>query len=226
MPPDNYNYPKDSIRYTGIPINTGLKPVSSTSQADFKKELGLKPDDLVLVVIGGGQGSKTVNDLVLASSQQLVNSFSRLQILHIAGKDHSAELEDSYKNQLGEASSQVKVLGFTSELYKYTGAADLVITRAGATSIAELAVQGKACIIIPSPFLAGGHQMKNSKVLEKNSAAKILNNDISPTEFTEETKKLLKNGPARQELAKNIASLARPDAAEDLAEVMLAEMGR
>src|SRR3989338_3470189 len=112
--------------------------------------------------------------------------------------------------------SRVRVLGFSSDFYAYSGAADVVLARAGATTIAELAIQRKAAVIIPSPFLTGGHQLKNAEELTTKTAARILPNDVDPQKLFKVLDELLQNKHLRSELAHKIGSLAHPDAADEL----------
>jgi UDP-N-acetylglucosamine--N-acetylmuramyl-(pentapeptide) pyrophosphoryl-undecaprenol N-acetylglucosamine transferase len=113
------------------------------------------------------------------------------------------------------------VLGFTNELYKYIGAADLVISRAGATQIAELAAAHKACILMPSTFLAGGHQVKNAEALQKIGAVEVVADDVSAEALLGKIVKLLSDPIKRKSLAQKLGSTAKLKAASDLADLLL-----
>lgn len=223
MPAEFYDYPKEKTVFTGIPIAKDIKPVDKTAQQKYKKELGLPEDSLVLLISGGGNGAVAVNNLVISGAGELLEQNPKLHILHIAGVSNEQDVTREYHAVLDvKLKARVNVLGFTKEFYKYTGAADLIISRAGATSIAEFALQGKAVIIIPSPFLAGGHQLKNAEELGKTGAGVVLNNDATSDELLVLVNELLRDAARRAELAKNISAFAKPNATQEIARLILA----
>jgi UDP-N-acetylglucosamine--N-acetylmuramyl-(pentapeptide) pyrophosphoryl-undecaprenol N-acetylglucosamine transferase len=117
----------------------------------------------------------------------------------------------------------VEVLGYTKQLHELSCAADLIITRAGATAIAEFAVQGKACLLVPSPFLAGGHQLKNAVALQQAKAVAVLDEKSlvdAPLVFAT-ISSLLEDTDTRHELQQRIRTLAHPNAASELAELII-----
>lgn len=222
MPPQHYNYPKDTIAYVGIPIAKDIKPVNKAAQNEFKKAQGIPESGVVLLINGGGLGSKRVNELVLQIVPQLLAQLPDLHVIHITGSLHEEVIKAKYETLLGEPSlKRLKVLGFSDEFSINTGAADLIIARAGATTLAELQLQQKACIIIPAPFLAGGHQLKNAEVLKQADAAVVVSENIDPQELLKLSLDLLKDATKRQRLASKMATLAHPRAAAELAEIIL-----
>jgi UDP-N-acetylglucosamine--N-acetylmuramyl-(pentapeptide) pyrophosphoryl-undecaprenol N-acetylglucosamine transferase len=221
MPASAHKYPKDSIHYVGIPVDERIRPVTKEMQADFKKQLGLPASSKLLLVGGAGLGAKAINDKALAIASQLLERFADLQIVHLAGPKHQALVTAEYKKTLSTSIERVQVLGFTADFYKYTGAADLIVTRAGATTIAELAGQRKAVILIPAPHLTGGHQLKNANELAKKHAALVVSNEAEPDELFKTVVKTLEDKTLRQELANNLGALAMLDAANKLAELLL-----
>jgi UDP-N-acetylglucosamine--N-acetylmuramyl-(pentapeptide) pyrophosphoryl-undecaprenol N-acetylglucosamine transferase len=167
-------------------------------------------------------GSQNLNDLGVAIASRLLESNLKLYIIHITGGVNEDETIRKYNKFVPEAQhKRVQVLGFTNEFYKYAAASDLIISRAGNTAIAEFAVMGRACIIIPSPFLAGGHQLKNAEELEKTNAAVILPNDVQADELLGVVSELLNNDHRRWELGKALQATAHPDAAQKLAKLIL-----
>jgi UDP-N-acetylglucosamine--N-acetylmuramyl-(pentapeptide) pyrophosphoryl-undecaprenol N-acetylglucosamine transferase len=222
MPAKYYNYSKESVKFVGIPLDEHIKPVTAASQKDFKKSLGIPEESTVILVTGGGNGSKHLNDLVTALAPELLGSNLAVHIVHLTGAGHLDNITEAYKKKLSkEELARVKVMDFANELYKYSGAADLIISRAGATVIAEFAVQGKACIIIPSPFLAAGHQLKNAKALEEQDAAVIVDEETDSDGLLAIVRELLGNDHRRWELSKNLQMSANPGAAEKLAKLVL-----
>jgi UDP-N-acetylglucosamine--N-acetylmuramyl-(pentapeptide) pyrophosphoryl-undecaprenol N-acetylglucosamine transferase len=228
MPVENYSYPKDLVRYVGIPIDERIKPVSKAAQADFKRQLGFLADDLVLLVAGGGLGAKSLNEKLVSIASSLFEASPKLRIIHLTGTKHEEEVATNYASNIGsELLKRVKVIGFTDEFYKYSGAADLVVTRAGATAMAEFAAQNKACIVVPSPFLAGGHQLKNAEALSRSGLAEVVPNDAKPEVLKTVIISLLSSRTKRESLAKKLGDTAHNDAAQKLAKILLevAEQG-
>ena len=222
IPKGNDSRSLESVVYTGIPIDSHIKKVDSAAEAGFKRELGLPVDSSVLLVGGAGNGSSKLNNLAVAIAPDLLGSFDKLQILHLTGLKHQAEMERRYEAGLSEeAADRVSVLGLVPDFYKYSGAADVIISRAGATVLAEFAAQAKACVIIPSPFLAAGHQLKNAEELSRHQAAVVLSEEIKSDELTGIIGELLGDPARRTELGDNFHKLAVPDAAERLANLIL-----
>jgi len=222
MEPKYYPYPKNNIKQVGIPVDERLKPVDTARQISLKRQIGITPDRLMLLVAGGGLGSQTLNQLMAKISPQLLKDNPGLEVVHFSGSGHQDALVEHYERELGrEIPRRVKVLGFSSDFYAYSGAADVVLARAGATTLAELAIQRKAAIIIPSPFLTGGHQLKNAEELTTHSAAAVLPNDVEPQKLLSTLDALLQNKDRREQLAHNIGLLAHPEAADELADILL-----
>jgi UDP-N-acetylglucosamine--N-acetylmuramyl-(pentapeptide) pyrophosphoryl-undecaprenol N-acetylglucosamine transferase len=227
MPAKFYKYPKASIEYTGIPLDARIKKVTPKIQRQCREELKIPPDAAVLLLSGGGNGSRRLNELMVAISRHLLEANLSLHIIHITGTAHEQTVKDAYKETLPRnEQDRVRTIGFSSDFYTFVAAADLIITRAGATTLAELAAAGKACVIIPSPFLVGGHQLKNAQELEKLDAAAVTNEEVEPDELLVMVSELLNNDNRRWELAKNLYGTARPDAAAKLARIILKTAGQ
>ncbi len=222
MPTEYYSYPKSKMRYTGIPVVSQFDSVSLSDKEEYKKQLAIPTPSTVLMVAGGGQGSRTVNNMVINSASQLFVDVPQLFIIHLSGKTLEHEVKTGYGENLNEACrARVRVVGFTDELYKFSAASDLVVARTGASTLAELAMQGRAVVAVPSPFLSGGHQLKNAEMLKKQHAAEIAHEDIPPEDFTKLITRLLNDKSARQLLATNLHALAKPHAARDIAQILL-----
>ncbi len=222
MSPEYYPYPINTIRQVGIPVDERLKPVDAALQKSLKQRIDLAPDSSMLLVTGGGLGSQTINQLMIKISAQLLKNNPKLEIIHFSGSGYQDSLAEHYRRELGEEMPRrVKVIGFSSDFYSYSGAADVVLTRAGATTMAELAIQRKAAVIIPSPFLTGGHQLRNAEQFTTIGAAVVLPNNVSPQKLLGTLDVLLQNKEKREQLQRSIGSLARPQAAARLADILL-----
>lgn len=224
MPANDYNqlYPAETVKYVGVPVDERLKTVTPQIQIQYKKRLGMPADGFVLLVSGGGLGSKTLNDKIITIAKDLLND-PKFYILHFCGEMHQPAVKDGYRRSLDEDQlKRVKLVPFSDEFYVFSGAADLVIARAGASTLAELALQQKACIILPAAFLTGGHQSKNAEILRQHDAVITKTDNIEPQKLLGLIKDLQLNPKRRAELAHNLSSLAKPQAAEELAELILA----
>jgi UDP-N-acetylglucosamine--N-acetylmuramyl-(pentapeptide) pyrophosphoryl-undecaprenol N-acetylglucosamine transferase len=222
MPTEFYNYPKDKVIYTGIPIDSHVLEISAEEQRKFKKSIGVSPENQILLVAGGSLGARDVNDKVLKIAPELLATYPKLHLIHITGQQNEDEVKSQYSVLLKDSPNQkITVLGFTPEFYKYTLAADLIVGRAGATQVAEFAAAYKACILIPNPYLAGGHQIKNAEALQKIGAVEIVANDASAEQLLGKVVKLLSDSTKRKSLAQKLGSTAKLEAASDLADILL-----
>jgi len=225
LPAKVYNYPAAKTVTTGIPLRGDFTPVTEDLKKRYRTKLKLPAKAKVLFVIGGGLGSQRVNAAVAAAVPHLLREFPDLYVIHGAGRDNQTELEKLYADKLSSAERQrLKVHGYIEDVHNYGGAADLIITRAGATNLAEFALQGKACIVVPSPFLAGGHQLKNARYLEEQGAAVVLSeSDLAadPNRLAAQVSKLLDNPAEQRQLGRRLAKFAKPDASQNLARLIL-----
>lgn len=221
MPARYYRYPESSIEYVGIPLDRRIKKTTPVIQKQAKRRLDLPPDSRVLLVSGGGNGSRRLNELMLAVAGELLGDNLSLFIFHLSGEKHAAEVKAGYERLPSPARRRIKVLGFSRDFYDLVAAADIVISRAGATTLAELAAAAKPSIIIPAPFLTGGHQMKNAEELAKLDAVVVAPDEVQPDELLVLIKGLLGDDHRRFQLARNIYATAKTDAAAKLAGLIL-----
>jgi UDP-N-acetylglucosamine--N-acetylmuramyl-(pentapeptide) pyrophosphoryl-undecaprenol N-acetylglucosamine transferase len=221
MPARYYSYPKQTIKHVGIPIDERIKRVTPKLQAETKQSLNLPKNSTVLLLSGGGNGSQHLNELMLSVAPELLETNLGLYIIHLAGTSNEEDVKNSYALLPEPLQDRVLVFGFISDFYSYSAAADLVITRAGASTMAELAAAAKACIVIPSPFLTGGHQMKNAEELAAQDAIVQLPEETTPDELLALINNLLSNDSRRFELARNLYVTSKPDASKNLAALIL-----
>jgi UDP-N-acetylglucosamine--N-acetylmuramyl-(pentapeptide) pyrophosphoryl-undecaprenol N-acetylglucosamine transferase len=220
MPTAFYSYPVGSMVYTGTPIAAEFKALSAVSASAFRNDLGLKDCKKVVTIIGGSQGASQLNEDMVAIAGRLMQQHRDLGIAHIVGPAHEAEMEHAYTEELlADERRKVVIKGFASDVYRYTGAADVVVSRASATVVAELAVQGMATILVPGQ-LAGDHQGSNARHLaESNVALNVAHADREGLYTAIDD--LLRNDAKRKTLAGNLQALAKPAAATELAELLI-----
>jgi len=217
-PLEYYHYPKSKSKYTGIPINIDFKPFTKAEQWDAKREWGINPDKPLVVVTGGGLGARRLNNTAMSILKKLQKSAS---VVLLSGVGQYDEL----KARLPKNSENFQLHAFTSKMPQLLGAADVVITRAGATTILELVALAKPTILVPNAALTGGHQIKNAAVYEDAKAAVVLIEDDmveQPEMLLRAVNELLDNPKATQAMARRFASFAKPDAAKDMAKMILA----
>lgn len=224
LPEDTYPYPRVKTKTFGIPLSHEYKLVTIAAQAKFRKVLNLDAYKQILLVTGGGNGAERLNTAVIDNARYLLERHPGLCIVHVAGRGLEAATNTAYDQELSsEARKHVLVKGFITNFYQYSGAADVIIARAGATNLAEFAVQGRACVIVPAQQLVGGHQIENAKIFAKKGAIVLLTQDQIEQERRLATVvgELLTDNTKRAELGSNLTKFARDDAAQELAMVLL-----
>lgn len=218
-------YDQSKTRTVGVPVRSEFKKVTPDMQAIYKQKIGLEQYKKIILVTGGGLGAERLNNYICKASKTLLEKQPDLAIVHITGAKNQQNVDDMYAKYLpAELVNRVLVKGFVDDMYDYSGAADVIITRAGATTIAEFALQNKACIIIPNPLLTGGHQLKNARYWhERQAAIDVPEADLSNgSDVLEKAiNRLLTDETEASLLANNLGQLATPDSARALAEMLL-----
>ena len=213
-----------NYEWVGIPVAAEFKPVSVTKQEALKKAFSFAEDKPLVVVTGGSQGSVDLNEATRAILPELLK-FASVGL--VAGRKHYEEMIDlkRYENwEKASLESNFRMWEFNTTMDELLGAADLVVSRAGATTIAELAALKKAVILVPYERLPGGHQVKNAERLAKAGAAAVVDNvkmGKKPEILLEEIRELMHNPRRRADLAEKLYQEAKSDAARRLAEIIL-----
>jgi len=229
LEPSLYAYPEAKTINVGVPVAQQYQFVDAAEQAQLRTEVGLGEYDEVVLVTGGGLGAARLNHAAVRAAPELLRRFPHLAIVHTTGKQHEAVVTEAYEACLKPAElHRVHVIGYTTELYKYSGAADVVVARGGATNLAELASQAKACVIVPNPLLTGGHQLKNAVAYEQKGA--IISIDENKLRDNHElllsaVERLLDDQKLRVQLGSKLHTFAREDSAKILAN-MLFDLGK
>jgi UDP-N-acetylglucosamine--N-acetylmuramyl-(pentapeptide) pyrophosphoryl-undecaprenol N-acetylglucosamine transferase len=225
LPKNIYPYPPEKTVTTGIPINQHFVPLNESLFIKYRQAIMIPENAKLLFVIGGGLGSQTVNNAITSIVPHLIREFSDLYVVHGTGKANESDVQAAYESKLTkDEQARVQVYGYINDVYRYSGAADLIITRAGATNLAEFAVQGKACIVIPSNFLTGGHQLKSAEFLDQRGAAVIVNeNDINDdtNRLAKQISDLIRDPAKRHQLSVNLSKTAKPNATNEIANLIL-----
>ena len=217
-PLEHYPYPLDKTSYVGIPIAEAFRPASREERRATKLAHGFSPEQPLVVVTGGGLGAKRINDAIAQKVDEITTKSS---LLLISGVGQYDEL----RARMGEDTEAWQLKDFVSEgMADLLAAADVVVARAGATSILELAAVGAPTILVPNARLTGGHQLKNAEVYETVQAVKIVDEvaieqDGGP--LLKEILALLDDEPERLRLSENFRKFAKPQAAQETAELVM-----
>jgi len=218
-----YPYDHRISRYVGIPIAAEFTPLSAFKQAKAKQAFGFNKDKPLVVVTGGGLGASRIN---MATAKSLNVLLKRVSVALISGTAQYDEL----KSLTPQDNADFKLYPFIEkDMAVLLGAADIVVTRAGATTVLELAALAKPTILIPNAYLTGGHQLKNAAVYaEKNAVVVLGEDDMEADEklFADTIFSLFKSPQKTQAMAKRFHSFAKPNAASDVADMILAAVKR
>lgn len=221
MPAQYYAYPPNSIRVVGVPTDMRYQAYSEAEQRLLREKYGISQKAHVILVTGGSNGARRLNKAVISMLPKLFETYPDTHVLHQIGagnEDQLAQLDE-------ETKKHATFFDFSSELFHMSAISDVVIARAGASFIAEFAAQAKACIIVPNPYLTGGHQLKNAKVYADAEAAVIVNEaelQSDPDSLYNSVTMLLNNPEKRRQLSKNLHSLTpNENAAGSLAKLLL-----
>ena len=215
--------------WTGTPIGEEFRKVSEARRESLRRAFGFCSNEKPLVVVtGGSQGAAHINQAVAEVLPELLKS---VDVGLVAGRKHYEEMTELKKYEAwedGKLKSGFRMWEFNANMAELLGAADVVVSRAGATTIAELAALAKAVVLVPFGELAGGHQTKNAERLEKLGAVRVVDDEKMmkrPKVLLEEILELARRPAERAKLAEKLHEEAKLDAAKKLAE-MVVEVGR
>lgn len=216
-------YDPSKLVHTGVPAREEYQELSDVKINELKQKLQLPRDSLVLTIFGGSLGAVRLNTAMLEAVPSLLEKFPKLHILHVTGNQQADEITQAYASLESNLGKRVWSWPFLPNLHEATGVADVVIARAGATSITELGLQKKAVIVVPNPYLVGGHQTQNAAILQDNDAAIVVSEKKlqDPTyNFAKTIVELLSNESRQKQLGQNLHAIAVPHAAINIATVL------
>lgn len=210
-------FPKDKIVLTGNPVRQQLLETQLT-KAEALRTFGLEPSKKTILIVGGSLGARTINDSVMAHLDELQNS--GVQVIWQTGKNYF----ENIKQQLAEKSPMpaLKPTDFIADMGAAYRAADLVISRAGASSISEFCLIGKPVILVPSPNVAEDHQTKNAMALVNRQAAQFVSDAEAPQKLIPLALSTVKNDQILGQLSHNIKLMALRNSADTIANEVFA----
>ena len=200
-------FPAEKIILTGNPVRQNL--TSGVKNENLKTK--------TLLIIGGSLGARTINEAIRAALPEL--SKQELHVVWQTGKTYYADCKAAW--EAAGSPANIECLDFLSDMPDRYAQADLVISRAGASSISELCLLGKPCILVPSPNVAEDHQTHNAMALVRKDAAVLVKDAEAKDKLVATALQLLADDRRLQTLHTNILTLAQPDSARRIAEEVL-----
>jgi len=212
-------FPKDKIILTGNPVRQDLFSVNAKADEAYKF-FGFDKTKKTILVVGGSLGARTINQSIIANLEKLATS--GVQIIWQTGKFY---IEDAKKASSEFTSPVFLVTDFVSRMDYAYSIADLVISRAGASSISELCLLAKPVILVPSPNVSEDHQTQNALALVRKEAAILIKDIDAKEQLVSTALKLINDDLALKSMSDNILKLAEKDSADRIAAEVLKLIG-
>lgn len=206
---------EESLRYFG---KKGVVTGNPVRKEFFEIESKPRADAFRVLIFGGSQGARAINDAVAEALSEMSGLAGRLTFTHQTGEGDFEKIRERYHRS---AFTDADVRPFISDMFTEFARADIVISRAGATTCAELAAAGKAAIMIPLPTAADDHQRKNAEAMEGAGAAKmVLQRDLNGRRIADEISELVANPEKITGMEKAAKSVGKANAAERAADLI------
>ncbi len=213
-----YRHP-EKVEVTGTPVRGEF---ASYSKAQAKKELGLDPDEPLVVSVWGSLGAAHMNR-IMGELITLLDARGEFRLIHSAGSMYfDGFMEKLEENAPDFARHGADVREYIYDMPRVMAAADLILCRAGASTLSELAYMGKPVILVPSPNVTNNHQEKNARVLEKAGGAKVfLEGEFDAQSLLDTVRELLGDEDKLTEMSEAMRSLAVPGATDRICDIIL-----
>ncbi|HWQ88745.1 MAG TPA: undecaprenyldiphospho-muramoylpentapeptide beta-N-acetylglucosaminyltransferase [Desulfitobacteriaceae bacterium] len=201
---------KKKVVNVGLPVRTEIGQISRSEGSAY---FGLHPENKTILVTGGSRGALTINQAMITVLKHLA-AWPEIQVIWATGQQTYGQITGKLKTEIADwQRPQWKITGYLEAVPQALACADLYIGRAGAASLAEVAICGKAAILIPYPYAAGNHQEYNARAFVQAGAAKmILDKDLDGEKLWQLIKELLINNSVRAGMAAAAGNLAQPEA--------------
>ena len=210
-------FPKERILLTGNPVRNNLLKMRA-NRKEAMKAMNLDENKKCVLIVGGSLGARSINEAVMANIE-LIRENSGIQFVWQTGKLYFEEMKE--RVAAAGKPDNLTVTDFVSNMANALSAANLVVSRAGAGSISEFALLGKAVILVPSPNVSEDHQTKNAMALVDKGAGIYVADAKAKEELVKRAIEVVCDDAKIASLEENILSFGRPNAAEDIAEEVL-----
>ncbi|MDR0851351.1 MAG: undecaprenyldiphospho-muramoylpentapeptide beta-N-acetylglucosaminyltransferase [Clostridiales Family XIII bacterium] len=208
----------EKIVVTGNPVR---KSFITAGAMHYRQQLLISPKDLAVMIFGGSQGADRLNEVVCDMLADLKDS-DDLTVFFLTGRRLYEDVRRKMTDSGAIRNEKFHVIDYTETIHEYYSAADLVVGRSGAMTVSELAVLGKASILIPSPNVTNNHQYYNAKTLADHGGAIIMNeSELTAASLTNEILRLKANKEQLNRMAEAAEKQGKPDAAGMIADVIL-----
>lgn len=206
----------DRVTVTGNPVRPRI--VEATRE-EGRRAMGIPADAVLVLAFGGSRGARHLNSALIGATDRIL-AREGVWVIHVAGTTEAETVRAALEAEGGEAGGRWRVLGYLDDMPSALAAADLVIARAGATSIAEITARGIAAILVPYPYATDDHQTHNAAaVVEAGGAVAVPDSDLDTPRFTDAIDALLEDSEARATMAAASRTIGRPDAARRVADL-------
>ncbi len=221
----NFESTKEKLNASAHVINVGnpvRRACSTLTRKEAREALGIGEDKFVVLSFGGSLGAECLNDVALEYMQNFSALHDNVVSYHVGGKNYYEDAKEKLEGKALLADGKNVLISFTSDLPVYMAAADVVICRAGAMTITELAIMGKAAIIIPSVNVTDGHQLSNAKALSSVGAAVLVEESQikKGNAVSEELEKLYSNPALLKNMCEKVKGFAIDDVDDEIFEVI------
>ncbi|MDV7696586.1 undecaprenyldiphospho-muramoylpentapeptide beta-N-acetylglucosaminyltransferase [Chryseobacterium soli] len=222
-------FPTEKIKFLGNPIRENI--ISGMLETKLAKEkMGLDTEKLTILSVGGSLGSRTLNNAWKSHLKEIINK--DYQLIWQTGKLDYKEIVDTCQVPVdGNSDSQqaatnkgIQIKEFIKDMETAYSAADVIVSRAGAIAISELAVARKPVLLIPFPFAAEDHQTKNAMNLVEKNAAKMVKDSEMQEKFWNTLTEICENENMRKEMSNNLEYFAKPNAAKEIVDEIVKKL--
>jgi len=204
-------FPKDKIVLTGNPVRRNLLDCGATPE-QARQAMGVDPNKKTILIIGGSLGARTINNAIIDGLNRIGETYN-VQVIWQTGKTYDQQCREALN---ASGVKNVVQMPFISNMDMAYRAADLVVSRAGASSISELQLLGKASILVPSPNVAEDHQTKNALALVKHDAAIMVTDADASACLVDTMLATVTDNDRIANLGSNVSQMALRDAAEHI----------
>jgi UDP-N-acetylglucosamine--N-acetylmuramyl-(pentapeptide) pyrophosphoryl-undecaprenol N-acetylglucosamine transferase len=205
------------VQFTGTPVRPQFQPLDPAAS---RMAMGLDPKSPVVLIMGGSQGAAAVNKAVLGAVPILLEKIPNIQFLHLTGSANHEAIAAAYKS----LSARAKALPFLTEMDLALGAASVCVSRAGASSLAEMAAMEVPSILIPYPTAADDHQYHNARAFAQAGAARLmLQSQVRADLLAHAIHELVTDNVVVENMRNELRRWHYPDAADQIAATLLRE---
>jgi UDP-N-acetylglucosamine--N-acetylmuramyl-(pentapeptide) pyrophosphoryl-undecaprenol N-acetylglucosamine transferase len=197
-------FPKDKIVFTGNPVRNIV--ISDDLRKEGVKHFSLRPDLPVLIVVGGSLGAGTINEAMFENIGTIKTQ--KFQVLWQTGKYYYGRILEKLGDNIP---GNIRIVDFITRMDLAYNVADLMVSRAGAISISEICLTGRAAVLVPSPNVAEDHQTKNAMALVEKKAAVMIRDSEAREKLIQKVINLFANPDLIKELSENAKKMAMPD---------------